>query len=393
MPRSSFHLGVETTRPITRVRRPGKILILFAVMLTGLSGLVAFAIDTGYIALAKTKLQRTADAAALAGAQATEVPPGSAVDANAVRAEVRKYVGLNSTGLTVRDEDIRLIRYAAQAAPGQRLSYDVTTMPANGVQVTLRRDGLANGPLGLFFAPVIGNKSAALAVTSTAYMQSALGVYAGAPLLPYAMQIDYYSAATGQTGLTGVTGQTITPTDNFTVNPTTFQVSTVPDGVMEVMLFGDRESGPGNFGSLDIGSSLNGTTELNRQILYGPTTADFQNSDFANKVAPDGALYVPFTATGDTGLSTSVKTSFEAIIGRPRIIPLYDTVTGSGNTAQYHLVGYAGVVVTKVDFTSSPKKVWVQPAFVVTNKVSPIVPGADPTAVKGVTIPPKLVIP
>ena len=48
-------------------RRSGNILVLFAVFLTGLIGTVAFSIDTGYIALTKTRLQRTADAAALPG--------------------------------------------------------------------------------------------------------------------------------------------------------------------------------------------------------------------------------------------------------------------------------------------------------------------------------------
>jgi hypothetical protein len=158
-----------------------------------------------------------------------------------------------------------------------------------------------------------------------------------------------------------------------------------------VVLFGDKQSGPGNFGSLDIGSATNGTGDLDRQIRYGPTLSDFHHGDFRDRVAQDGALYVPFNATGDTGLSTSVKTAFEAIIGQPRIIPLYDTVSGTGDNASYHIVGYAGVVVTKVDFTSSPKKAWVQPAFVVSNRVTPN--DSTPTTTQGVSLPPKLVIP
>jgi uncharacterized membrane protein len=63
------------------------ILVLFAVLLTSLVGMVAFAIDTGYIALYKTRLQRAADAAALAGAQQALVPPGERPGLDAVRAE------------------------------------------------------------------------------------------------------------------------------------------------------------------------------------------------------------------------------------------------------------------------------------------------------------------
>jgi Flp pilus assembly protein TadG len=357
---------------------------------------VAFAIDTGYIALTKTRMQRASDAAALAGALKALVPPGEPQDPAAVRAEVRKYVELNTSGLTVRDQDIKLVRYTPSNPPNTRLSYTYSsTQPANGVQVTLRRDTTANNPLKLFFAPVIGTKTVPLAVTSTAYLQSAMGVYAGAPLLPYTMQIDYFNEATGQTtsgsggGLIGLLSDLLS--DLYTVNPTTLQVALGPDGVNEVKLFGDHTGGSGNFGSLDIGSVSNSTGELNRQILSGPTDGDFAHSDFAGKVAPDGALYVPFNATGDTGLTTSVKTSFEAILGQPRIIPLYDTVTGTGDSAAYHIVGYAGVVVTKVDFTGSPKKVWVQPAFVVSNRVTAGTPTSG--AVQGVSLPPKLVIP
>jgi hypothetical protein len=178
--------------------------------------------------------------------------------------------------------------------------------------------------------------------------------------------------------------------DTFTVDPATLRVSPGPDGVNEVVLFGDRKHAPGNFGSLDIGSSQNGTAELERQVHYGPTPADFANPDFAPNVGADGVLSVPFATTGDTGLSGAVKTALEEVIGRPRIIPLYDTVTGSGNTAVYHIAEFAGVVVTRVDFNGSPKRVWVQPAFVVSDRVTPVGAGR---AAAGVYLPPKLVIP
>ena len=105
-------------------------------------------------------------------------------------------------------------------------------------------------------------------------------------MIPYAVQIDYYFAACGQTR-TGVDGKTIDTMDNWTVRADGTVVAGA-DGVQEIVLFSDTNSKPGNFGSLDIGSSSNGTPELDRQILYGPTVEDFQNSDFANKVAAAG---------------------------------------------------------------------------------------------------------
>ncbi len=54
----------------TRHCRSGHIVVLVAVMLTTILGITALAIDVGYICAAKSQLQRTADAAALAGASA-----------------------------------------------------------------------------------------------------------------------------------------------------------------------------------------------------------------------------------------------------------------------------------------------------------------------------------
>ena len=47
----------------------------------------------------------------------------------------------------------------------------------------------------------------------------------------------------------------------------------------------------GASGASGVGGS-NGSVELERQILYGPTLEDFQQPDFASKVAADGALYL-----------------------------------------------------------------------------------------------------
>jgi hypothetical protein len=203
------------------------------------------------------------------------------------------------------------------------------------------------------------------------------------------MQIDYYFAALGQQR-TGVDGQPIEVADNWTVRPD-LSVAPGPDGVWECVLFSSTNNRPGNFGSLDIGSGSNGTPELRRQILSGPTTADFRDSDFRDKVSSDGALYTPFVAGGDTGISTSAKEPFDAIAGQPRIIPLYDAAVGTGDTATFHIVAYAAVTVLSVDFNGNPKRLWVQPSRVITNKVTAGDLSAGTTY--GVFTAPKLVMP
>ncbi|HKB01138.1 MAG TPA: Tad domain-containing protein [Gemmataceae bacterium] len=363
---------------------------IVAILAVFLVGMVSFAIDTGYVAGTRTQLQAATDSGALAGCEKLAVWSGQTIPEASATAECKKFAQANQD-LTIRDQDIRILRYNPAAPAGGRISTTYSVLnPPNCVELTMRRDDLANGKLPLFFAPVLGKNSTDVRAKSTAYTMPAKGILPGAPMLPYAVQVDYYFAACGQSRI-GVDGKSIGTQDNWTVRADGSVVSG-PDGVKEIVLFSDTNNKPGNFGSLDIGSSSNGTPELDRQILYGPTVADFQNSDFRDKVAADGALYCPFYATGDSGLTTSVKQKFEQIAGSSRIVPLYDVVINPGDNASYHVVSYAVVTIVQVDFTGNPKKLWVQPALLETNKATPA-SDLNGQATWGIYTPPKLVIP
>ena len=212
-------------------------------------------------------------------------------------------------------------------------------------------------------------------------------------MLPYAVQVDYYFAATGQTRI-GVDGKTIGTQDNWTVKPDGSVVSGA-DGVQEVMLFSDTNNKPGNFGSMDIGSSSNGTTELDpADPVRADRGSDFQNSDFANKVAADGAALRPVRPpTGDSGLSTSVKDEFQQITGQSRIVPLYDAVVSpGGQRPSTTSSAYAVVTIVQVDFTGNPKELWVQPALLMTDKATAATDLGHVTT-WGIYTPPRLVMP
>ena len=53
------------------------------------------------------------------------------------------------------------------------------------------------------------------------------------------------------------------------------------------------------------------------------------------------------------------------IKGQPRIIPVFDRVTGHGNKAEYTIVSFVGVRVVEVELTGKQKRVVVQRADVV----------------------------
>jgi hypothetical protein len=277
-------------------RRPGNVVPIVAILAVFLVGMVAFAIDTGYVAGTRTQLQRATDAGALAGCEKLGAWSGGAIPDAAAKAEAKKFA-LANENLTIRDADVRVMRYNPSGVLGSRLSalWSITS-PPNCVEITMRRDELANGKLPLFFAPILGQKSADVRARSWAYMMPAKAVMPGSPLIPYAVQINYYFACCNQLRI-GVDGKAISTQDNWTIRADGTAVAG-SDGVQEVMLFSDTNNKPGNFGSLDIGSSSNGTGELNRQILNGPTVQDFEVSEFKSKISPDGACTARSTRPG-----------------------------------------------------------------------------------------------
>ncbi|HLQ44366.1 MAG TPA: hypothetical protein VK137_06540, partial [Planctomycetaceae bacterium] len=116
----------------------------------------------------------------------------------------------------------------------------------------------------------------------------------------------------------------------------------------------------GNRGTVDIGSSNNSTADLSRQIRNGPNETDLAYFGGTLKIPAGGLLAL----NGDTGLSAGIKDDLAAIIGQPRAIPIFRSVSGPGNNATYQIVKFVGIRILFVQLTGSPsgKKVTIQPA-------------------------------
>lgn len=374
--------------------RPGTTLTVVTVLLIGLVGMLSLAIDVGYIAHTRTALQRSADAGALAGVVPLAVPGAVAQDFAAARAEARRFVRLNegSDSFAVPDDDIQFGRYDPASPVGTRFTAGIKGGPVTAFRVTVRRDGIANGPLRLAFGPVIGRVSADVRAVATVHLPPGGGVRPGPDLLPYAIQIDYFNKAVGlppRAGAEAVSAENIT--DQYTARDGQSPLPG-PDGMNEVILFGSAKTAAGNFGSLDVGSDSNGTPDLVRQIVYGPNAADFAHKDFVGKVSADGALRAPVALGADPGISAGVESAFQSIVGQRRIVFLYSAASGTGNNTEYAIVGFAAVTVVAVDLHGNPKRVWVQPTGLVSAQVAPRT-GTEPTTFNGVFAPPRLVIP
>jgi Flp pilus assembly protein TadG len=375
--------------------RRGAIVVLTAVLLVVLLAIVALAVDLGYIMVVHAQLQNAADAAAMAGASQLLEP-------SALQGVPSQTAAMNTamTNARTQAQAFALQNYGGGVAlaldpntsntpsgdivcgyisnPADRTQVLAPTVPGsqvfpNSVQVRVHRDRVRNGSLALFFAPVLGINVWDLQATATATYQGGVAGFssrwpgsASCKLLPFTMNIYTWNQLLAGTG-----------PDNFTrVRPTPSltppsNVTSGPDGIPEGNLFPlSNNLSSGNFGMVDLGPPANGTPVYENWILNGPSAADLAYFNAANGY-PNGFMLDPVSNTlllkGTPGVHAAMQPDLQSIIGQGRIIPLYSTVTGNGNNAQYTIVGFGGCSVVDVNLRGSlsSKHVTIQPCFVI----------------------------
>jgi hypothetical protein len=239
----------------------------------------------------------------------------------------------------------------------------------NAVQVTVRRNSTRNGDVPFFFGRAMGLLGMGTQATATAALiNNFKGFQAPSgggnlDILPFALDKETWDGLLAGGG-----------TDNWRYTSGTGTVSSGSDGVREVNLFPQGTGSPGNRGTVDIGGSNNSTSDIARQITDGISPADL--SALGKPLALDSSGQM--TLNGDTGISAGVKDELNSIKGQPRIIPIFQSVSGPGNNATYVIVQFAGVRIMEVVLTGSQssKRVIIQPAEV---RVKGGIPGSGGT--------------
>jgi Flp pilus assembly protein TadG len=370
----------------SKSRRPGSAVIsLTAVLMVVLLGMIAFAVDIGYIAVARAEAQNGADAAALAGASRLL---GKAAETglyqstaqtyyngdNESRREAQRFGQLNKAGglnmvldLNIGnapDGDI-VIGYMNPNNLQQEMRFDV--YPYNSVRVRGRRDTSHAGSLGLFFGRVLNREQQDVNSTATATLLSD----PWGKLLPITMNIDDYRRLVDNKTDPGETDFATYNSDLLPLSATNFSnrvsgapTAAWPDTVREFKLYPDKVGSPGNFGTVDLGILTGSVTDLRRQIDGGISASDRALMDLQGKLTADDRFVAKETApvliSGDTGISWTIEDNLSGIIGQPRTIPLHKTVAGSGTNALYQIVGFVNVVVVYTN-RSGTKEIFIQP--------------------------------
>jgi hypothetical protein len=264
----------------SRRNQSGQAFVLTVLFLTALVGMAALVIDLGSWFRAHRELQATADAAALAGAQ--ELPMSTA-DA---RTFAVNYANDNTSALTKVD-----VTFSSALETSDTIRVKVEK-PAPGV-----------------FAKIFGVNSVDLGASAVARVGGMSAAKYVAPIVVRNTHPMLTGAGCGQSG-TVCTGPS---------NETTIPVSDT--------------GAPGAFSMLNLlggGSGTAGASELAEWIMKG-----------FDQELPLGGYYsapgVKFNADGIQDAFAQVETKPTPVM----LFPVYDTLTGTGSNAEYHIIGWA----------------------------------------------------
>lgn len=361
-------------------RRTAAVAVLMAVLLVPMLGMVAFAVDMGWIVVAQADLQSAADAAALAGAQmligqqqynqsthkyslmngfAQYYAPGqtqkSAIVAAATTAAItaaKNNASSNTAGsarsLILNSSDIEFGTTTADGTYTKINGPGYERFP-NTIKVTLYLQGDTNGSLPLFFGPVLGKKTVDLQATATAT------IYAGtldslttaqsykSGILPVAYDVNHWNnfVLTGQ-GPDGTTNLDSGGTPQLQVYPS--------------IKF------TGNFGLLSLDQDSDGASTIRDWINNGVPGSDLQQEINAGLLPLSAhSPLLPPDWKGDSGLRTDDIEAMNGHHGDTYLLPLFkpvnpgtallnyaDYIPGVGNGTHYYfdIVQFVSVTIT-----------------------------------------------
>ena len=135
-------------------------LVLAALLMILMVGMIAFAMDIGYIVLVRSQLQTAADSAAMAAAAVMGGEPDMAVK---TACQYAAYHTAGGENVRLSEGDIELGIWDTKSR-----SFVPLTTAGNAVRVTARRDTASGGETPLFFAKIFGHDSFNMSASAVA---------------------------------------------------------------------------------------------------------------------------------------------------------------------------------------------------------------------------------
>ena len=187
----------------------GVVFVLVLLFLPVMIGFMALAMDVGHYMVARNELQNAADATALAGANnlypLTFASNPTLPDWQAAETAATIAIGMNkSGGVALIDCEVETGYWNMARNPVDLQSQGITPGPMDvpAVKVTVRRGaGINGGPIGTWFAGIIGIKTMNVGAEAVAVSASPGTVNSGA-LLPIAISKEVAEQAENYNGIT-----------------------------------------------------------------------------------------------------------------------------------------------------------------------------------------------
>jgi hypothetical protein len=283
---------------IARLRSErGQALIISTVFMTCLLGATAMTLDVGAWFREHRQAQATADAAALAAAQA--LPDGDTTNATAVATD---YGSQNGGGIDPNG-----------------VTFGSSWNPNDTVTVSVHR------PTPVFFSKIFGITGPRVHATATARVALPYAARGAAPILVNRLNPFLTGEACGQ------------QLPDSSPNPCYGDTLNLPLG---------KTGAPGAFAlvNLDL-SQQNGT-------VGASTLGDWIRNGFDGYLKPDYYYSDPGAKWNDQPIQDAL-TYKENSSNKELLFPVYDTLTSSGSNAQYLIIGWVGFYLDSFDARGS----------------------------------------
>jgi len=265
----------------------GQAMVLTVVFLVVLLGMAAMVLDVGSWYRADRDTQSTADAAALAGAQALPEDPATAM--TLAQQYAAKNGGLGSGTITISSNIV----------------------PNDTITVKVKRS--APG----FFSKAVGVNSVTVASTGVARAEGVSSVKYVAPIT-----VHYKHPLLNCTG----------PSSNPTCKPD-FTHDTTLD--LEDLHQKGGGNGSGAFGLLNLNYG-DSTGNIGAGTLAGWLTNGYPDA------LPTG---IYFSAPSANFNNSQFDAALDSVIGKEVLFPVYRLLTGPGSNAKYDIIGWVGFVI------------------------------------------------
>jgi hypothetical protein len=360
-------------------RRRAIVAVQVAILLVVILGFAALTVDVGTLYNVRAELQRSADAAALAGASVftgdTMMRVRMDPQDDESLAEVLTYTNDRTTRYSEFNRALNEITHIEDGdiVPGWLdFSAGLTAVQANpasdaynAVEVTIRRRRSGHGvnsSVPYFFAPIFGKAEGASSANAVAVFDDRFSGFEisddSGGMLPFSIHEDALAEELAEGG------------DQYRFDYDHDHVDHDPDGIRELRLYPYPLSGPGaegagNFGVLNVGTGNQGLQALRDQIINGITADDLEAEVGTSNLTfydNDGDP-VTYDITGSPGMDGGLASAIESIEGQIVGFFVHNNVTEQGANAVYTIVQvrFGRLMDVRLNGNPNSRYLYVQP--------------------------------